>query len=349
MSPRRSRGRLYGSALALLLASLISGCIHSHHAKRVHHDAPNELARTTLPPYVIAPPDVLLIDAVNLVPKPPYRIDPLDILGIQVTDSDRKPLKEGEPIAGLFTVAPEGTVDLGFSYGTVKLRGLTLTESRKAIEKHLNVKFKPPFLVTVELVQSKALQQIRGEHLVRPDGTVGLGAYGSVLVDGMTLEQAKATIEGYLSQFLLDPKISLDVAGFNSQVYYVITDGAGAGQQVYRLPVTGKETVLDAIAHINGLTPVSSKHHIWVARPNDVFEDITMAVDWNAITQRGRTNTNYQLMPGDRVYVMGAPLVTTDTYLARFLSPIERILGVTLLGRTTARAFQPGGLNSNNP
>jgi polysaccharide export outer membrane protein len=202
---------------------------------------------------------------------------------------------------------------------------------------------KPPFEITVELVQSKAMQLIRGEHLVRPDGTVGLGTYGSVYVDGMTLAEAKLAIEAHLSQYLLNPEISLDVSGFNSKVYYVIADLAGSGQQVYRLPVTGKETVLDAIALIYGLPPVASKCRIWLARPTAACDDkgeLKLPVDWNGITQCGRTATNYQILPGDRVYVDGAPLVRTDTYLARIILPIERILGVTLLANTTVRLFE---------
>jgi len=39
---------------------------------------------TSLPDYVIEPPDVLLIDAVKIVPKAPYTIDTLDFLRILV-------------------------------------------------------------------------------------------------------------------------------------------------------------------------------------------------------------------------------------------------------------------------
>jgi len=60
-----------------------------------------------------------------------------------------------------------------------------------------------------------------------------------------------------------------------------------------------KETVLDAIAQINGLTAVSSKQNIWVARPGLAPDeaDLTMAVNWNGLTQKGETATNYQLRP----------------------------------------------------
>ncbi|MCI0642408.1 MAG: polysaccharide biosynthesis/export family protein [Gemmataceae bacterium] len=338
-----TRRKAFGALVITLLTLSASGCLHTHRQhKYAPIAAPNESMKVTQPTYMIEPPDVLLIDAANLIPRPPYKIGALDVLAIQVTHGDKKvPLIEGEPIAALFAVSPEGKVDLGFTYGSVQVVGMTLDQAKSAVEKHLLLRFKGPLNVSVDLAQSnQALQQIRGEHLVRPDGTVGLGTYGSVYVDGMTLEQAKSVIENHLAQFLLNPKISLDVAGFNSKVYYVITDGAGAGQQVYRLPITGKETVLDAIAQVNGLTPVSSKDHIWVARPALAHEEpeMKMAVDWNGITQKGRTATNYQLMPGDRVYVMGAPLVTLDTYVARVLSPFERVLGIILLGKS---AFDP--------
>ena len=108
---------------------------------------------------------------------------------------------------------------------------------------------------------------------------------------------------------------------------------------MFRLPITGKETVLDGVAQVFGLTPVSSKRNIWVARPPQTRgaygSELKMEVDWNDVTQHADARTNYQLTAGDRIYVMGAPLVTIDTYLARILSPMERMLGFTLLGAST--------------
>src|SRR5262249_33101479 len=61
-------------------------------------------------------------------------------------------------------------------------------------------------------------------------------------------------------------ELTLDVAAYNSKYYYVITDGAGYGEQVIRFPYTGNETVLDAVSQIQGLPAVSSKKRVWVAR-----------------------------------------------------------------------------------
>ena len=134
----------------------------------------------------------------------------------------------------------------------------------------------------------------------------------------------------------------MDVAAFNSKLFYVILDGAGSGQQVFRLPVTGNETVLDAVAQVNGLLPVSNKREICLARPSpaDELGDQVLPVDWEGLTTRGRTATNYQLQPGDRVYINSEAIVEFDTRLARIISPIERLLGVTLLGHATIRALK---------
>src|SRR5262249_37530188 len=83
------------------------------------------------------------------------------------------------------------------------------------------------------------------EHKVGAAGTVGLGVYGSVKPAGLTLDQARGVVEGYLSAYIKNPKVNVDVYAYNSKFYYIVTDGAGFGQQVYRLPFTGNETVLD--------------------------------------------------------------------------------------------------------
>jgi polysaccharide export outer membrane protein len=298
---------------------------------------PHELALLQHPPYVVEPPDILLIDAIRIVPRPPYRIEPLDTIVVQVSN-----LPAEEPIAGLFQVTPEGTINLGFNYGTVSVAWRTLEEAKEAIEKRLiEVRVKAP-QVRINLGQIGGVQLIRGEHLVRPDGTIGLGIYGSVSVWRMTLDQARAAIEQHLSQFFLEPQISVDVFAYNSKYYYVIADGAGYGQQILRFPITGKETVLDAVSQIYGLPLVSSKHKIWVARPDpaDFCKQTVLPVDWVCLTEGGSTATNYQLLPNDRVYIQSQALISTNNALAKAFAPLERIFGITLLGSSTVQGIQ---------
>jgi len=297
---------------------------------------PRELAMTAHPAYIIEPPDILLIDAIRLIPRPPYRIEPLDVLLISVS-----PTLPDQPINNNFIVSPEGTVALGFGYGVVRVSGLTLEQAAERIKATLVRIVKEP-QVAVALVQFRGVQQTRGEHLVSQDGTITLGTYGSVCVAGLTLCQAKVAIERHLSRFLLNPEISLNVSAYNSKVYYIIFDGGGYGQQIFRLPITGKDTVLDAISQLGGLPPVSSKHHIWVARPAPCTKPCyqILPVNWDVLTQAGDTETNYQLFPGDRIYVRADPLIQFDNRLAKLFSPIQRIFGIVLLGNYTVQSFR---------
>jgi polysaccharide export outer membrane protein len=313
--------------------------------RRTMLNSPGEGRMYSLPTYTIAPPDVLLIDAVKVVPKSPYQVEPFDQLDIKVAGT-----LPDQPITGTFAVEPSGTVNLGPTYGRVPINGLTLEEATHAIDQHLRRLLKEPE-VSVSLLASAGQQLISGEHLVSLDGMVNLGTYGSVYVSGLTLAQARVAIERQLAKFLESPKVSVDVYAYNSKVYYIISAGAGAGDSVTRFPITGNDTVLDALAQVNGLTRANNKK-IWIARPaqGEMACDQILPVCWNDIAKGGSTATNYQLLPGDRLYLEEDHWIAADSTLGKIIAPFERVLGFTLLGAQTIQNLQtfPGGPTNTN-
>jgi polysaccharide export outer membrane protein len=151
-------------------------------------------------------------------------------------------------------------------------------------------------------------QPISGTFIVRPDGTVSLGVWGAVSVSGLTTEQATAAIRKQLTTFAEkwpagSPVVTVNVQS-NSKFYYIITDSAG-GEQVVRVPYTGSETVLDAVANVGGLSGGIGGRKMWISRPGGASDQV-LPIDWKAITQSGVTATNYQLFPGDRLHVKHA-------------------------------------------
>ncbi len=306
---------------------------------------PKELEKTTHPMYVVEPPDILVIEGYKGVPKGPHVIEPLDVLALDLAD----PLPN-EPLRGLFTVDPDGTINLGPTYGgTASVSGKTVGEATAEVTRLLATaaKLKNP-VVRLTLAQSRAVQRVSGSHLVQPDGTINLGSYGSVPVAGLTVAEVKKAVETQLALKLKDPEVAVTVGGFNSKVVYVVYDGAGAGQTIIRLPCTGNETVLDAVAQVNGLSAVASTRDIWVARPAPAGTPCQrLPVNWDAVVSSADTATNYQLLPGDRVYVAAQPLITADTRLARLFAPFERVLGVTLLTSGTVRSLSGRGFGNN--
>lgn len=299
---------------------------------------PTELQKVSHPPHRVAPPDILVIESLRLVPIGPYKLESMEVLQIEITGAFKDAIK------GLYMISPEGTINLGHTLLPIPVAGLTVDRAQFAITEYVRKVVKADFSVSVTLVQMRGMQNVRGEHLVRPDGTISLGMYGSVYVAGMTLGQVKCTIENHLSAYLVSPQISVDVLAYNSRKIYIIADGAGYGQQVIALPATGNETVLDAISRVQGLPPVASLKKIWVARPAPAGHPCSqiLPVSWQAIVQGGDTATNYQLLPGDRIYISSDPLIRTYNYLDKVLAPIERVLGVTLLGSSTVQSLRSG-------
>lgn len=338
---------LAGLALALSL-----GCQHVPQrdaalAQMVPPEStiPRELCKVTLPTYIIEPPDVLLIDAVKVVPKKPYRLEALDIVTVIVVGTLPDPLSQ---INANYQVDGSGEIDLGPTYGSVKVAGLSLEEARGAITDRLTDTLANPE-VSIALAQPAIKQLISAEHLVGPDGTVSLGVYGKVRVSGLTINEARKAVEKHLSQFLEEPEVAVDVFAYNSKVYYVITPGAGiADESVVRLPVTGNETVLDAISQLGGLQ-VFSTNRLWIARPapDDLGVDQILPIDWQAIVTGASTETNYQILPGDRIFIAEDKLVAFDSFVQRMVAPFDRTLGFLLLGTQSTQASNrfPNGFN----
>ncbi len=291
---------------------------------------PRELDKVTIPLYRVEPPDILSIDVAQQVAQSSYSLDVGDSVALTVMGTFPE-----EPIVGEFPIEAGGVIELGYGYGVVEVAGLTIEQAKSMIEQHLRTQLRTP-QVSISLRNVASMQQISGEHLVGMDGTITLGQYGSVPVVGMTLDEVRLAVADHLSAYFARPKVSVSVFAFNSKAYYIVTQGGGQGDGLVRLPYTGNETVIDALSQINGLSYVSSSR-MWIARPDrSNGTSQILPIDWEAISQRAEVATNYQLLPGDRLYIAHNRLVALDGAIAKITSPIERVFGFTLLGTGTA-------------
>ena len=302
---------------------------------------PRELDKVTLPRYVIEPPDILLVEGVKLVPKSPHAVETFDVLLVRVAGAF-----PDQPIDDAYSVDADGSLNFGPTYGRVMVVDLTIEEAEDAIRKHL-AQLLSSVEVSVSLVSSAGAQQITGQHLVGPDGRVNLGTYGAVYVAGMTIEQARAAIEEQLKLKLEGPEVFVDILAYNSKVFYVVTAGGGLGDNVGRFPITGNETVLDAVATVGGISQQSSTK-MWIARPapNGSGCEQILPISWNDITKGAVTATNYQMMPGDRLFIAADKLVTFDSVVAKVLRPFERTFGFISLATSTANRIARFGLGN---
>jgi polysaccharide biosynthesis/export protein len=221
----------------------------------------------------------------------------------------------------------------------------------------------PPDLLIVEVLEALPGRPISGERLVRPDGKISLGFYGEVYVAGLTTDEIKEKIVLHMRKFLPDEVLGLfeedqkdgsvvrtdkaprdsnrvfvDVTSYNSKFYYVQGDVAAPG----RMPVTGNETVLDAINYAGGLIATAAPQNIRLVRPappGACCEQV-LPVNLAAIISAGDPTTNYQLMPGDRLVVYRDPIIRTTLFIDRIAAPFQTVLNSMLQYGFTARTLK---------
>jgi polysaccharide export outer membrane protein len=218
----------------------------------------------------------------------------------------------------------------------------------------------PPDLLLVEVLEALPGRPISGERLVKPDGKITLGFYGEVYVAGLTVAEVKEKIVLHLRKFLKDDLLGLfeedenhkivpvepkdsdrvfvDVTAYNSKVYYVEGDVAQPG----RLPITGNETVLDALSFAGGLIPTAAQQNVRLVRPAPPGAccQQVLPVNLAAIISAGDGTTNYQIMPGDRLVVYRDPIVRATIFIDRLAAPFQTVINSMLQYSFTARSIK---------
>jgi protein involved in polysaccharide export with SLBB domain len=170
----------------------------------------------------------------------------------------------------------------------------------------------PGDTVLVEPSRFDSPLRFPADQVIQPDGTIDLGKYGRMVVAGKRVEEVEACVETLVNgdpdvqQALEDAdlkgpeRVNVRIIDPRGSVFYVL----GAVNSPGSYPYAGRETVLDAILAAGGLAENARRCEIILSRPSPVGECRTvLPVCWNNIVQLGDTTTNYQLMPGDRIFV----------------------------------------------
>jgi len=118
--------------------------------------------------------------------------------------------------------------------------------------------------------------------------------------DAARLVRARREFERRLDEKLKQNRISVRLTNWDSKKIYVLGVVNSPGSFLFK----GNETVLDAIIEAGGMGNKANRHNIIVSRPSSCGDCRTvMKVCYDQIVQLGDASTNYQLMPGDRVFV----------------------------------------------
>ena len=136
------------------------------------------------------------------------------------------------------------------------------------------------------------------------------GEYGRVVARDRTCEQVEKEIVKLLEKSPRTTgrnfRVDVTVASDTKYVYVLGSVLTEKAVDVRRLDaeLDGRATVLDAILFAGGLSKNADVDRIILSRPTPEHScRIVLPVCYKQIVQLGDTSTNYQLMPGDRVFV----------------------------------------------
>lgn len=152
----------------------------------------------------------------------------------------------------------------------------------------------------IEPVDLESDVRIPADQHVMADGSLDLSAFGRVMVAGLSLEMAENLIERTIVD-AGEQKTRINVQLIEPvHRYYVLGEVNSPGSY----PLEGHENVLDGILAAGGLTSAAAPCKILLARPTVSSScRVTLPVCYREITQLGDTTTNYQIQPGDRIFV----------------------------------------------
>ena len=242
---------------------------------------PKELLKQPLPNYIIEIGDSVLIEAVKF------------------DASIRLP---GDQI-----IKPDGHISLG-EFGEYMAHGKTIEQIGVEVQNIIDDKIRSDLEVAFEIErrQRENDKQISNRRNASADDDEDLAADESEDdVDDLSLsniedEEARVALERRIIESILNNEISVRLVTWDSKKIYVLGEVNSPGSFDY----DGTHTVLDALIDAGGLTSSANEHKIIVARPTTCNScRIVMTICYDQIVQLGDTTSNYQLMPGDRVFV----------------------------------------------
>lgn len=101
--------------------------------------------------------------------------------------------------------------------------------------------------------------------------------------------------------------IALCAAADVTPAYTVHIREQTAPEQVIRVRLTGSTAVMDAVEALRWPVPGLRRMDMWIVRTSAGGRRQVLRIDWTAISQKGESATNYQILEGDRLFLQARP------------------------------------------
>jgi polysaccharide biosynthesis/export protein len=146
-------------------------------------------------------------------------------------------------------------------------------------------------------------------QIIPPDGRINYKLIGPVVFRGRTTEEVQKEIAEKLNEYIIDPKVTVQLVQSRSMKY--IVDGDVGRPGIFEM--TRRMTVREAIANSGGILPTGDSTKVLIARATPSGQTNTIAINFKEL-QKGRGIDEF-LAPGDMIFVPGNRFKTISKYL----------------------------------
>lgn len=206
------------------------------------------------------------------------------------------------------------------------LRRETQSEEEAAVLPYINNFFATTRLGPEDVISVDVFDQpnySRMNIVIPPNGKISYPLIGHIVIAGRTIEELEKEFTEKLSEYIREPKVSIQIMQVHSLKYMVIGDVAQPG--IYEM--TRRLTVTEALAKAGYVTRFGNLSKVSVLRMQKEGTTAAIPVNMKEI-ERGKAQDVY-LIPGDTVVVPGNKFKTVDklmniTMLASWMRIIVR-------------------------
>lgn len=136
-------------------------------------------------------------------------------------------------------------------------------------------------------------------YTVRPDGKLNFPLVGEIDINGLTVYEFTNLLTKELSEYIINPKITVNVAKLGTTRVFVM--GEVSKQGMYELSKSHR--VMDALGAAGGFTQKAAKKSIFLVRNRGTAEENVQKLNMLNYMKKGDMSQNVVLQEGDCLFL----------------------------------------------
>lgn len=134
---------------------------------------------------------------------------------------------------------------------------------------------------------------------IPPDGKINYKLIGQIVCRGRTVQDVEKEITEKMSEYIIDPKVTVQLVDSHSMKY--IVDGDVGRPNVYEM--TRRMTIREAIVNAGGILATGDRNNVQVVRSSPTGTSSILKINY-AMLEKGKI-ADEPVLPGDMIFVPG--------------------------------------------